>query len=220
MQRALLAAHEITVERDGRRIVDSASIELAPASVITIAGPSGCGKSTLLRAVATLIPITSGALLFEGRAIREIGVTEYRRLVAYVPQAPRMFEGTVADNVRTGPRLRGIELEGEQVASLLERVGLAADIAGRAASNLSGGEALRVALARALANEPRVLLLDEPTAALDPEAARVVLDLLAALAAEGTALLMVTHVDAHAARLGGKAYRMNAGVLDAEPRAP
>ncbi len=217
---ALLAAHAITVERDHRRIVDAASLELAPAEVITIAGPSGCGKSTLLRAIATLIPISSGTLSFEGRDVRELDVTEYRRLVAYVPQAPRMFEGTVADNVRAGPKLRGVDLPDERVVALLGRVGLGADLAPRTASSLSGGERMRVALARALANEPRVLLLDEPTAALDPEAARVVLDQLAALAGQGTALLMVTHVEAHAARLGGHAHRMKAGVLEAEARDP
>jgi ABC-type iron transport system FetAB ATPase subunit len=220
LKHPLLAAQGITVERDQRRIVDAASLELDAASVITIAGPSGCGKSTLLRAIATLIPISSGTILFEGRPVRDIGVTQYRRRVAYVPQSPAMFEGTVADNVRAGPRLKGVELSDAQVMALVERVGLGAEIASRAASGVSGGERLRVALARALANEPRVLLLDEPTAALDPEAARVVLDLLVTLAAGGTALLAVTHVEAHAAHLGGTAYRMSAGVLDTRSRRP
>jgi putative ABC transport system ATP-binding protein len=209
----LLAARDITVERDGRRIVDGASVALDAAGVITIAGPSGCGKSTFLRAVATLIPATSGTVVYDGKSPRELGVTEYRRRVAYVPQSPCMFEGTVADNVRTGPRFRGVELTDADVASLLERVGLESELAARIATDLSGGERLRVALARALANDPRVLLLDEPTAALDPDAADVVLALLAMLSRAGTALLLVTHVEAHAARLGGRAYEMSAGVL-------
>jgi putative ABC transport system ATP-binding protein len=216
---ALLVARAITVDREGRRIVDAASVTLDAACVISIAGPSGCGKSTLLRAIATLIPVSSGELLFEGRDVRDVSLMEYRRRVAYVPQAPRMFAGTVADNVRAGPGFRGEALADAQVAALLGRVGLDAGLSGRAASDLSGGERLRVALARALANEPRVLLLDEPTSALDPEAARVVLDQLVTLAARGTALLAVTHVEAHAARLGGKAYRMRSGVLDREPHA-
>jgi putative ABC transport system ATP-binding protein len=217
---ALLAARAITVERDGRRIVNAASVDLDDASIVTIAGPSGCGKSTFLRAVATLIPISSGEVLFEGRPVRAVGLTEYRRRVAYVPQSPRMFEGTVAANVRAGPGFHGTSLTDAKVVELVERVGLDAELATRPASELSGGERLRVALARALANEPRVLLLDEPTAALDPEAARVILDLVLTLARLGTALLAVTHVEEHAERLGGRAYRMRAGVLDQERGAP
>lgn len=213
MPSALLVARDIVVEREGRRLVDRASFELEAASVITIAGPSGCGKSTLLRAVATLIPMTSGEVLFEGRRVDDLGVIAYRRRVAYVPQSPQMFEGTVADNVRTGPRFRGVTLTGDEVITLLSRVGLDRSLAERAASDASGGERLRIALARALANDPRVLLLDEPTASLDPDAARVVLDLLVTLASAGTALLAVTHIEEHAAHLGGEIHRMKAGVL-------
>jgi ABC-type iron transport system FetAB ATPase subunit len=214
---ALLLAREITVERGGRRVVDAATVSLDDARVITVAGPSGCGKSTLLRALATLIPLTSGEVLFDGQPVRAVGLMEVRRRVAYVPQTPQMFEGTVAANVRAGPGFRGVALTDAQCVGLLERVGLGADLAPRAARSLSGGERLRVALARALANEPRVLLLDEPTAALDPEAARVVLDQLVALAERGTALLAVTHAEEHATRLGGQAFRMKAGVLDRDP---
>jgi ABC-type iron transport system FetAB ATPase subunit len=220
VHRALLVAHAITVERDGRALVAAASVRLEPASVMTIAGASGSGKSTLLRAIATLIPTSSGEVLFEGRSVRDVGLTEYRRRVAYVPQAPRMFPGSVAENVRSGPGFRGVRLDDEQVVALVQRVGLHADLVGRAAADLSGGEKLRVALARALANEPRVLLLDEPTAALDPVAAGVVLDLLATLARAGTALLAVTHVEEHARRLGGIAHHMKSGVLDEQPLPP
>jgi putative ABC transport system ATP-binding protein len=213
VKNALLVAREITVDRDARRIVAAATIALESASVITVAGPSGCGKSTLLRAIATLIPRTTGQILLEGRDLQDVGLCEYRRRVAYVPQLPRMFEGTVAENIRTGPRFSGIELSDARVIGLIERVGLGAELLSRAATELSGGERLRVALARSLANEPRVLLLDEPTSALDPVAAGVILDLLVTLAQGGTALMVVTHSVEHANHLGGEHHRMAAGVL-------
>ena len=216
MDPALLAARDVTVLRDGVRIVDHASVSVAAASVLTIQGASGSGKSTLLRAIATLIPLSEGEVLFEGRAVHAVGITEYRRRVAYVPQLPAMFEGSVAENLRTGPRFRGVALSDAEVFALIERVGLSADMAERAASELSGGERLRVALARALANDPRVLLLDEPTASLDPEAASIILDLVLALAMSGTAILAVTHSAEHAARLAGTRYRMVSGVLSTE----
>ncbi len=220
MASALLAARDVTVVRDGARIVDRASVSVAPASILTIQGASGSGKSTLLRAIATLIPMSEGTVLFDGREVRAIGITEYRRRVAYVPQLPAMFEGDVAENLRSGPRFRGAILGRAEVIALIGRVGLAADLLEREASDLSGGERLRVALARALANDPRVLLLDEPTAALDPEAANVILDLVLALADSGTAILAVTHSVEHAARLGGTRYRMTTGVLSEATASP
>lgn len=213
MDPSLLAARDVTVLRDGVTIVDRVSVSVAAASLLTIQGASGSGKSTFLRAVATLIPISAGVVLLEGREVHEVGIPEYRRRVAYVPQLPAMFEGTVATNLRTGPRFRGVTVADAEVGRLLERVGLGAGLAGRAASELSGGERLRVGLARALANEPHVLLLDEPTASLDPEAASVILELVLDVAKSGTAILAVTHSAEHAARLHGTRYRMTAGVL-------
>jgi len=200
VDRALLVARGLTVVRDGTRIVDAADVTLPAATMLTIQGGSGSGKSTLLRALATLIPIASGQLVFDGKDVATIAVGEYRRRVAYVPQLPRMFDGTVADNLRTGPRFHGASLSDAAVGALVERVGLAASFANRVAGELSGGERLRVALARALANEPRVLLVDEPTSALDPTAAGVIIDLLRELGGSGTAVLTVTHSEDHAVR--------------------
>ena len=210
---SLLIGRDITVVRDQRRIVDGVTIELAEADVVTISGPSGCGKSTLLRALATLVPIAEGTISFEGRSVSEVGITAFRRRVAYVPQAPVMCEGSVADNIRIGPSFRGVALPNADVVALLERVGLDGALEGRPAAALSGGERMRVALARALANEPRVLLLDEPTAALDAASSKVVLDLLVDLARSGTSLLAVTHIEEHAAHLGGAVVHMKDGVI-------
>lgn len=198
----MLRAEAITVVRGERRIVDDVSLVLGT-GVTSLAGPSGCGKSTLCRALARLVPLTAGTLTLDGDA------GHYRRAVAYVPQQPAMFEGSAADNVRTGPAFVGETLSGDEVAALLAKVGLV-DVP--RASALSGGERLRLGLARALANRPRVLLLDEPTAALDPVTADRIVELVAGLATS-TAVLFVTHVEAHARALGGRQLRMEAGRL-------
>jgi putative ABC transport system ATP-binding protein len=211
-----LIAEHVVVVRGGRRIVDGASIEVCPGRVVSVQGASGSGKSTFLRALAWLIPVDEGRVLFEGKTPRAFGVLAYRRHVAYVPQLPRMFDGSVADNLRAGPRFRGAVLSDPAVTDLLERVGLSPTLAGRPAGDLSGGERLRVALARALANEPEVLLVDEPTSALDPAAAETVIASVIALAKRGAAVLVVTHVEEHARALGGERYRMEAGALRRE----
>jgi ABC-type multidrug transport system ATPase subunit len=124
-----------------------------------------------------------------------------------------MLPGTVADNVAAGPALRGHVMTAARRIELLAAVGLGEGFLERAAGDLSGGERQRVALARALGNEPEVLLLDEPTAALDPDTAAQVIDLVRLLAGEGRSVVMVTHVAAHAEALGGSRYVFHEGRL-------
>ncbi len=127
-----------------------------------------------------------------------------------------MLEGSVADNVATGPRLAGASLAPAALDALVLRVGLPADILARSARDLSGGERQRVALARALANEPEFVLLDEPTSALDPASAAHVLALVRALAEQGLGVIVVTHVEEHARRLEGTRYVCVAGRIAAK----
>jgi len=187
-----------------RAILDDVSLAVPAGHFFTILGPSGSGKSTLLRCINRLIEPTSGTILLDDRPATEIPVQNLRRRVGMVFQTAALFEGTVIDNVLYGPRLRHEDAAGEPLAAeLLERVGLPRDFAGKAVGELSGGEAQRVSLARALANRPEVLLLDEPTASLDPTASAQVERLLVRLAAE-TALtsLFVTHNLDQARRVG------------------
>jgi putative ABC transport system ATP-binding protein len=195
-----------------RRIVDDVSFSVAAGGAFTVLGPSGSGKSTLLRCLNRLLEPSAGRVLLDGRDARELPVQELRRRVGMVFQTAALFDGSVLDNVLYGPRLRGDRAEhaaGDadaactQAEGLLRRVGLPAAFCDKPVTELSGGEAQRVSLARALANEPEVLLLDEPTAALDPTARQVIEDLLVELAADtDLTFLFVTHNLAQARRIG------------------
>lgn len=211
MASAELEAQDLVLTRDGRRILDGASLRVRPGETVVVEGPSGSGKSTLLRLMATLIEPDSGRLLLGGVGSREIPPRLYRTRVAYVPQLPPMFEGTVADNIAAGPRLRNIVLPPEELAQLVERVELSRSFLTHEARSLSGGERQRVALARALANRPEVVLLDEPTSALDPAVGARVVELIRSLATGGLAVIVVTHVPEHAAALKGSRYVCEGG---------
>src|SRR5258706_5407762 len=162
-----LEARELVVLREGRRILDGASILVRPGEAVAIQGPSGGGKSTLVRALSTVLEPDSGALLLGGRDAREIDPAEFRTRVAFLAQQPAMFERTVRDNLAAGPALHGRPLGDGEARELIVAVGLDESMLPREARTLSGGEKQRVALARALANAPEGLLLDEPTTGLD-----------------------------------------------------
>ncbi len=208
-----LAAEGMVVVRAGRALVNGADLAVNAGEIAILEGASGSGKTTLLRAIATLTARDAGTLTLDGIDAAQIAPTVFRRRVAYLPQLPPMLEGSVEDNVATGPRLAGKSIDRETIAALVVRVGLAEGILDRAARDLSGGERQRVALARALANEPSFLLLDEPTSALDPTSSTLVLALVRELAEQGLGVLVVTHIEEHAQRLGGARYLCDAGRL-------
>jgi putative ABC transport system ATP-binding protein len=213
---SVLEGRGLVVLREGRRILDDASIQVQPGEAVAIQGPSGSGKTTLARALATLVEPDEGTVLLDGRDAREIAPTQFRTRVAFLAQQPAMFEGTVRDNLKAGPALHGKPLADAQAQELIGAVGLDVPILQREARTLSGGEKQRVALARALANAPQVLILDEPTAALDPEAGERIVALVRALSARGLSVVMVTHVEAHARTLGGRRYRCERGRLSVD----
>jgi ABC-type multidrug transport system ATPase subunit len=207
-----LEARDLRLARAGRGVLEGASFSLRAGEIATIAGVSGSGKSTFLRVLATLVEPDAGTVLLDGVDARAIASEVFRSRVAYVLQESPMFDGTVGDNVATGPRLRGARMSAAAIEAVLERVGLAG-FAARIARELSGGERQRVALARALANEPAVLLLDEPTSSLDPSSGDRVLSLIRSQAESGIAVAVVTHVLEHAAVLEGRRLVLDAGRL-------
>jgi putative ABC transport system ATP-binding protein len=172
-------------------------------------GPSGCGKSTLLRLLNRLADADEGEVRFRGADVCSLDPLELRRRACLVPQLPAPVPGTVADNVRYGPRLHG--RDGDP-ARPLELAGLDPGYAERDASRLSVGEQQRVMLARALALEPEVLLLDEPTSALDEEARDGVERTLLELEGRaGLSMVIVTHDREQAERLARRIVRIHEG---------
>ncbi|RLM54973.1 protein STAR1-like [Panicum miliaceum] len=178
----------------GDEILRGVDLDVPRGVVMGVIGPSGSGKSTLLRALNRLWEPAPGAVLLDGADIRGIDVLALRRKVGMLFQLPAMFEGTVADNVRYGPQLRGQKLTEAEVRNLLSMADLDPALSSKPASELSVGQAQRVALARTLANDPEVLLLDEPTSALDPISTQNIEEAIVRLKkARGLTTVIVSH---------------------------
>ncbi|WP_035971965.1 ATP-binding cassette domain-containing protein [Bradyrhizobium sp. WSM3983] len=208
---AALETRHLSRRAGERVLVSDVSMQVSAGEILAIVGPSGAGKSSFLRLLNRLDEPTSGTVLLNSRDFRSIAPRELRRRIGMSMQTAYLFPGTVAANIAFGPRQRGEILSCAQVDSLLERVGLPG-FAARDVSNLSGGEAQRVALARTLANEPEVLLLDEPTSALDETSVRGIEDLILTIVRERQmTCVIVTHNRAQAIRLADKTMVMEAG---------
>lgn len=185
------------------RAVDGVSFEINPGETLGLVGESGCGKSTVGRALVGLLPIRGGKIYWHGRDVSQLSKPEYRALCRHrqiVFQDPYSslnplwrVQDIVAEPLLVH-RLADAPTVGRQVKHLLEQVGLNEAFAGRFPSELSGGQRQRVAIARALATEPELLILDEPTAALDVSVRAQILNLLAELQKlRGLSILLITH---------------------------
>ncbi|MBA3420881.1 MAG: ATP-binding cassette domain-containing protein [Thermoleophilaceae bacterium] len=204
----LFELERVRASRGGAEVLHDVSLAL-PEGSTCIAGSSGSGKSTLLRLLNRLAEPDSGRVAYRGRELASLEVLALRREVALVPQLPALLPGTIADNVGFGPGLVDRDVE---VAVLLDLAGLPTAFAERDADRLSTGEQQRVMLARALALEPRVLLLDEPTSALDERTRDHVEETLKELRRRlGISLVLVTHDFAQAERLAERVVRLEGG---------
>jgi putative ABC transport system ATP-binding protein len=209
----VLTTHQLTRVVDGKLIIADISIQVHWGDILAVVGPSGAGKSSFLRLLNRLDEPTRGTVFVEGRDYREIPPQELRRRLGMVMQLPYLFPGTVAENIRFGPEQRGAVISDEEIESLLERVRLSG-YSDREVTNLSGGEAQRISLARTLANAPQILLLDEPTSALDAAARQDVEDLINGIIhQEGLTCIIVTHDLDQASRMAERAMVMEAGQL-------
>ncbi|HTZ90017.1 MAG TPA: phosphate ABC transporter ATP-binding protein [Alloacidobacterium sp.] len=200
---------------ESRTLLEDVSFTLERGEVLAVVGPSGAGKSTLLRLLNRLDQPTSGTVCLNGTDTRTLMPRELRRRIGMVMQRAYLFPGTVARNVAFGPRQHGQTISPEEIDSFLTHVGLAG-YASRDAFTLSGGEAQRVAITRALANQPEILLLDEPTSALDEAARHGVEQLLESLIRERhLTCVWVTHSIEQARAMADKVLALEAGRVSA-----
>lgn len=210
----IYSLRDIAVRQGKDFTLEVPSLDFFPGRIYSLVGPNGAGKSTLLRFLSLLQPPAKGALHFAGSLIRweKTILHRLRQVVTLVDQDPYLFDRTVFQNLAFGLRLRGITgAEARlRIAETLDNVGLTG-FEERLARDLSGGEVRRVALARALVLHPRILLLDEPGANLDPPGLLALERLIAALPARGLTVILTTHDPAQPARLGSEVLRLSAG---------
>ncbi|MDH4100468.1 MAG: ABC transporter ATP-binding protein [Nitrospirota bacterium] len=216
---AILDARNLTVQRGESFALNVPEIEIEDGEVLALIGPNGSGKSTLLQALALLLPPLSGEIVFEGRRIGpatgQQELISLRRRMAVVFQEPLLFDTTVFENIASGLKIRGLGKKeiAQRIAPWLDQLGIA-HLAECSAKKLSGGEAQRVSLARALVLEPRILFLDEPFAALDaPTREKLTDDLEAIFKKTKLTTLFVTHDRNEALRLGDRIGVMFGGRL-------
>jgi len=197
---------------DGSTVIAIERLRIPEGRVTVLVGENGSGKTTLLRLLNGLLAPREGDILFRGLPLSGEGRAAVRAHSVMVHQLPLVFRGTVAQNVGYGLRIRGVAKDGiaRRVAGALEQVGLPG-FARRRATALSGGEMQRACLARALALEPDVLLLDEPTANVDPDSRSVVERVIRGRAQRGVSVVMSTHAMETAYRICDELVRLDSG---------
>jgi len=215
---SLIETVDLCQQYDGRDILKNINLKVDKGEVLALIGPTGAGKTTLLRLIDLLEMPTSGKIYFAGRdATRSKKARfEMRRRMAFVIQKPIVFNASIYDNIACGLRWRGAEKSSlrQKVSRILEMIDLSAH-QNRNARTLSGGEAQRVAIARAIVIEPEVLLLDEPTANLDPLSAAKTEELIISIIHQyGTTIIMATHDMSQGQRLANRiGVLMNGEIL-------
>ena len=214
----MIEIRNVTKRYGAATVVDDVSMSVEKGEITVIVGTSGSGKSTLMRMINRLVPITEGQIFVGGQNVMDVPVTELRRKIGYAIQGHGLFpHRTVAQNIATVPQL--LDWDSQRIAGRVEELlGLfnldPAIFADKYPHQLSGGQQQRVGVARALAAEPEVLLMDEPFGALDPVIrGKAQDDLLAIQKQFGTTVILVTHDMDEAFHLGNQIAVMSGGKL-------
>ncbi len=190
----ILKLNNLHYEVENKKIIEDINLTVDKGEIVTIIGPSGSGKSTLLKLVGSLIQPTRGEVLYEGKNIYDIQMTEYRKEVTYFFQNALLFGETVEDNLRYPYKIRSEKFNQTKAEEMLENLQLDKSILKKSINSISGGEKQRVALVRNLLYQPKVLLLDEITSSLDAQNRAIVKDHLKRLQSQDDiTVLMVTH---------------------------
>ena len=225
MEKALLEINHMYKSFGSHTVIDDFSLEVKKGEVVVIIGPSGCGKSTLLRCINALEDIQSGKILLNGEPVRKDAknISGMRQKIGMVFQSYDLFpHKTIMENVLLAPlkvqKRNRAEAEKEAM-ELLGRIGLS-DRRDSYPRQLSGGQKQRVAIVRALIMHPEILLLDEITAALDPEMVREVLEVVLSLAREGSTMMIVTHEMAFARAIADRVLFLEHGKIVEESGKP
>jgi putative ABC transport system ATP-binding protein len=203
--------------RGGASLLSGVCLEVSPSDRTAIVGPSGAGKTLLLRSLAVLDRLDAGFVEWNGEPVRGRAVPHFRKSIAYLHQRPAFVEGTAEDNLRLPFSLhvhRGTPFDRPRVLSLLEQLGREESFLAKQARDLSGGEGQILALVRAIQLSPNVMLLDEPTASLDPKGALAVEALIESWVLERPderAFLWVSHDREQARRVARRELRIEAG---------
>lgn len=215
---ALIQVNHLTKRFGQKEILKGITLEITQGEVMVVIGPSGSGKSTFLRCLNLLEEPTSGTILFDGQEItnKKTDIYQMREQMGMVFQQFNLFPNlTVLENILLAPtkvkKISRAEAE-EKALVLLDKVGLVTK-ADEYPQSLSGGQQQRIAIARALAMEPKVMLFDEPTSALDPEMVGEVLSVMQELAKEGMTMVIVTHEMGFAREVGDRVLFMDDGKI-------
>lgn len=211
----MIQIRDLLIERNKLNVLRVDSLDIDLGETIAVVGPNGAGKSTLLLALARLLHPSHGDILYHGKSLQDWEELEYRRKISLVFQAPLLMDMTVEQNVGLGLKFRGLSKEeiDRRASRWMKQLEVNA-LSKRRASQLSGGEAQRVSLARALVLEPELLLLDEPFSALDPPTrAKLIDDLSTLLKTHQRTAVFVTHNLNEAATLSHRIAVLVGGVL-------
>ena len=209
----IIEINDVEKNLDGKKILKGINLDIKKGEIISLVGPSGSGKSTLLRCINRLTDTNKGEIFFNKKNIFEIQTVDLRRQVVLVHQESVMLKGSVYDNVSYGPRLLDKNDE-KHIIECITDAGLSKDFSNKDAEKLSGGEKKRVALARALALNPSVLLLDEPTSGVDPKNIETVEKNIVDFSKNlGLTVMWVTHYVEQAKRVSDRIANLKDGIV-------